>query len=190
MVMAGASTVMSTVGQIQQGQAQKAAGEAQAAAAAHRAALAESQAKSMEIQAGQERAVSQRAAMAERKKERLVSSRVSAISAASGAGALDPTIINILGDIATEGESNALTALFEGEERARGLEIGAGITRAGGQGELFAGEVAKRAGVAARNRSFLSAGGTILSGGSSLFEKYARTRPQQATAPDPNFGFG
>ncbi|KKN80686.1 hypothetical protein LCGC14_0327780 [marine sediment metagenome] len=176
-VMMVASTLIGVVGQMQQASAQQAAGQAQAAAAAHRAAIANRQAQVMEQQAGQERAVSQRAAQEERRRGRFVSSRVQALSAASGAGALDPTIVGILGDIGTEEETRALTALYEGEERARGLEYGATLERAGGAGALFAGQAARRAGRSAAARSRLSAAGTLLEGGSSLFAKYSPESP-------------
>ena len=165
------STLFTIMGQIAQGQAQKAAGEAQAVALRHRAALAERAAEAKEQKAGQERAVSQREAIEQRRRGGLVESRVQAISAASGAGALDPTIVGILGDIGRETDIRAETALFEGEEAARGLEFGAAIDRAGGHGDIFAAEAAVRAGRAARNRSFLTAGGTLFGGVSSKKQK-------------------
>ncbi len=165
------STVFTIMGFIAQGQAQKAAGENQAVALRHRAALGERAAEAKEQRAGQERAVSQREAIEQRRRGKFVESRVQAISAASGAGALDPTIIGILGDIGRETDIRAESALFEGEEAARGLEFGAAIDRAGGQGDIFAAEAAIRAGRAARSRSFLKAGGSLFSFGSPTVEK-------------------
>ena len=182
-----ASTIIGVVGQISAGQSQADAARAQAeyqsSALRYQAKLATRQAQQMEQEAGQERAVSQRAAMEERRRGRFVSSEAQAIAAASGAGALDPTIVNILGDIGAEEETRALTALYMGEERARGLEYGAKLTRAGGRGDIYAAQRALQAGgieaSAAKRASYFGAAGTLLEGGSSLFSKYAEAYPQE-----------
>ena len=174
-----ASTLIGVIGGIAGGQAQRAAANNQAVAARHRAALAERAAEAKEQAAGQERAVSQRAAIEQRRQGGFVESRVQAIAAASGAGALDPTIVGILGDIGIETDLRAETALFEGEEAARGLEFGADIDRAGGAGELFAADAAIRAGRSARNRSFLAASGTLLEGTESLFDRFSTPKDKQ-----------
>jgi hypothetical protein len=112
----------------------------------------------MEHVAGQERAGSQRVSAERRKSARYLASRAKALAAASGATADDPTVTNILNDIDAEGEYGALAAMYEGEERARGLEYGAKIARKQGQ--------------AAMTSSTISAGSTILAGGSSWYDKY------------------
>ena len=63
----------------------------------------------------------------QRRQGRLLSSRALAVAAASGAGAGDPTVENIIGDIGAEGEFRALSEMFIGEERARGLEMEADL---------------------------------------------------------------
>ena len=106
--------------------------------------------------------------LAERKKERLVQSSLQARAAASGAGATDPTVNLISGDIAEEGELRALTALYEGEEAARGLESGAAVRRYEGDLARITGRIKKRA---AQTTAF----GTLLegfSGAGSLYKKY------------------
>jgi len=75
-----------------------------------------------EQKAGQERASSQRDFINERRKMRLAQSRAIAVGAASGGG-IDTGIADIIGDIASEGEFRALTALYTGEEKARGYEM-------------------------------------------------------------------
>ena len=195
-----ASAAFTIVGQIAQGQAAKAAGEAQAVAFRHRAALSERAAEAKEQAAGQQRAISQRAAIEQRRQGGLVESRVQALSAASGAGALDPTIVGILGDIGRETDIRAETALFEGEEAARGLEFGADIDRAGGQGDIFAAEAAIRAGRAARGRSFLKAGGTLFGGpapkdtlferGESLFDRFSTPKDRDIISRGRFIRFG
>ena len=123
-----ALTVASTV---LQASSTLAAGKAQQRAAEHQAAQGRQQ-------AGQERASSQRAAIEQRRQGRVLSSRALALAAASGAGAGDPTVENILGGIGAEGEFRALNELFIGEERARGLETQADL-------RIFEGKEARKA---------------------------------------------
>ena len=172
LVLSAASTIVGTVSAIRQSQAQDIAAKTQLQAGEHARILAERQAESLELKAGQERAVSQRAAIEQRRRGALVSSRAQSLAAASGAGALDPTVVGIMGDLETETEIRTLTALYEGEETAKGLEFGALLERAGGEGELFAARAGARASKAAAGRSRLQAGGTLISGGTSLFDKY------------------
>lgn len=87
------------------------------------------QADQLDIKAGQERASAQRLAIEQRRQAELLSSRALAVAAASGAGVDDPTVLNIMANIAGEGEYRALTALYEGEEEARGLELNADARR-------------------------------------------------------------
>lgn len=111
--------------------------------------------------AGQVRASSQRAAIEERRNADLVASRALAVAASSGAGASDVTVENILGDIEKEGEYRALTALYEGEQQATGMETAAKVRK-------WEGKMAKRA-------SRLQAVGTLLEAGSSMYGKYGGT---------------
>jgi len=143
--------------------------QAKAGKAADR--LAQFKAKQLEQKAGQERAVSQRKAASARRTARYAESRALALAAASGGGASDPTVVNIMAGIAGEGEMAAQAALYEGEERARGSEMGAEASR-------YEGTQAKRAG-------YIKAGTTLMSsfskfGNQSLTEKYT---PGDAYAP-------
>lgn len=173
LALGAVSTIVGTVGQIQQGIAQRSAAKAQIRLGEHQRLVAERQAEAFEIEAGQKRAIGQRNAAELRRQGRLVLSRGQAVAAASGAGALDPTVIGLLGDVDREVEIRALNAMFEGEEAGRGLEFGAALERAGGEGQLFASRAEAQASRARATNSFLAAGGTILSGGSSLFLKYS-----------------
>lgn len=155
--MVAGSTILSAVGSAQQGRAQQRAANYQAA--------------QYEQQAGQERASAQRAAIEEHRKATLAQSRALAVSAASGAGASDPTVMNIMGDLGSEGEYRALSALYEGEERARGLQMGA-------QAKRYEGATAKQAGN-------MRAASTILSGGMSLYDKYDGGSTSSAPAYNP-----
>src|SRR3990167_6406689 len=159
-----ASTALQAMSTLAGGKAQAAAGEAQARASEYQAQLRNAQAAAMEQGAGQERAAAQRAAIEQRRQGRFVGSRAQAIAAASGGGALDPSIVNLMGDLGSEADFRAATALYQGEDRARSLEYGAVLQRATGQGDIYAGEVARRSGIAAQNRSYVRAAGDVAGG--------------------------
>lgn len=137
----GAGTVLSTLAQVQQGAAADSA--------------ASFRARQLEQQAGQARASSQQAMRADRKRERLVQSRLQAVA---GGGGLDAGVVELSKDIAEEGEYRALNSLYEGEEAARGMEAGAAAAR-------FEGSQARQAG-------YLRGINTVLSGASSLYDQY------------------
>jgi hypothetical protein len=132
---------------------------------------AKSQALQLEQQAGQDRASAQRAAIDQRRSARYMQSRVQALAAASGGGASDPTIINLQNNIDAAGEYSALTAMYEGEDAARGKEYGA--------------QVARKTGKAAATASYLKAGSTLLAGASSWYDKYGGGGP---SGNDRTFG--
>lgn len=117
-----------------------------------------SEARQLDAKAGLERASSQREALEERRQGRLAQSRTLALAAASGGGASDPTVVNLMADLAGEGEYRALTALYNGEEEARGLEAQATARR----------KEAK----AVKTAGYLKAAGTILNAGSSMADRY------------------
>lgn len=116
------------------------------------------EARQLDAQAGTERASSQRAAMEERRQARLAQSRGLALAAASGGGADDPTVMNLLADLEGEGEYRALTSLYEGEEQGRSLEAQADARRKEAKN-------AKRAG-------WMQGIGTILGAGTSMADRY------------------
>ena len=138
--------------------------------------LAQFKAGQLEQKAGQQRAVSQRKADTARRSARYAESRALALAAASGGGASDPTVVNIMAGIAGEGELAAQYALYEGEEQARGSEMSATASR-------YEGTQAKRAG-------YIKAGTSIMSsfskfGNKSMTEKYA---PGDAYQPAARYG--
>ena len=118
-----------------------------------------SEARQLERNAGLERATSQRQSIDERRQAELASSRALALTAASGGGADDPTVVNIISDLEGEGEYRALTALYNGEQSARGMEDEATARR----------KEAKNV----KRASLFKAAGSILSSGSSLADRYA-----------------
>jgi len=119
---------------------------------------------------------SQRVAYQERRKGNLVASRAQAVAAASGGGAADPTVVDIMGGIEAQTDYNVMTALYEGQETRRQYEASASLNE-------FEGKQALRGGIirgAAQGLNTLSgpAGQNLLSGGTSLYEKYGKpTKP-------------
>lgn len=140
-VLAIGGTIISTAGAIQSGKTQNAA--------------AQYQAQQLEAQGKTERAVSQREAQEERRQKELALSRARVVGAASGGG----QDLALLGDIEEDGELRALSALWQGEEAAKGRKNQAAASR-------FEGRQAKSAGL-------VKGLGTLMEGGTSFYEKYA-----------------
>lgn len=156
-----AGTLAGAAGAVQQGKAAQ--------------ANAEYTAGQLEASGKAERAKAQREAINERRKKDHVMSRARAVSAASGGG-LD---LELLGDLEEEGTYRSLVALWDGEERAKGRAGQAAAARASGNSARKAGYL-NAGGIALSGASrFLDTlptkkkkATTILSEGSSLYEKY------------------
>lgn len=142
--ISAASTVIGVAGTVQQGAAQS--------------RLLQQQAHERSEDANAAQAQAQREAIIERRKAKNLMSRARAVSAASGAGASDPTVTKILTDIDTQGEVNALNALYTGDTLARGLRSGAAS--------------ALNESRAMRSAGNLAAASTALGGATSWYEKY------------------
>jgi len=151
-------TVLSAMGAIQQGRYQEAAMKAQANA--------------QEARAQEERAAAQREAVRRGKEAAFVLSRQQALSAASGGGTADPTVLNLMAGTATEGAYQSQVAVYEGEQRGRGLEYQAAISRMQGR--------------AARRAGFIDAASSVLGGISS----FARYRPGMPTYQPSGYFYG
>jgi hypothetical protein len=121
-------------------------------------AVLEQQAQAREEEANVAAAESQRQAIVERRRAQQLMSRARAVAGASGAGVSDPTVANIITDIATEGEYAALSALASGNAMARGYRIGA--------------RSARNEASATRTGGYMGMASTALRGGSSWYEKY------------------
>lgn len=151
-IIGGIGTGVKAAGQLQAGNAAKQAGLAQQKAA-------EFEAGQIDVNAGQVQASSQRAAAEEIRKSMILQSRAVAVAAASGGGALDPTVMALVSGLSAEGQLAFETQLYGGEEQARALKNQAKATR-------FEGSQRAQAGRIAQSNSRLSAGATILSGAS------------------------
>ncbi len=138
-LMAG-SAVMQMAGTIGQGNAAR--------------ATANNQAAQLEQQAGQSRATAQREAEAKRRQGEFASSRAQAVQAAAGGNPDSFTAVENEKDLVGQGEYGALTAMFNGEERARGMEYNAANKR-------LEGKAAHDAGVTSAIASGLSSAGKI-----------------------------
>ena len=150
-------TVLNAAGQVQSGQAARAAGIAQQQAADY-------QAQELTQQAGQTRAVAEQASINQRTNAAYVLSKVRANAAASGS-ATDPTAVDVAGQVGARGEYNALSEIYTGEEKARGLENQSALDIYTGQQEAEAGKYKQQA-------ANLGALSSVLSGGGNLASKY------------------
>jgi hypothetical protein len=147
--IAAASTVIGAAGAIKQGQDANAQAQAQALA--------------LRNQANADQAAAERTAIETRRQASYLVSRGQALAAASGAGATDPTVVSVLGQIKGEGEYGALTQLYEGDTAA-------GNARSGAQASINEGRAAASAGNLRALTTVLSGAGNI--GSRSLATKY------------------
>ena len=133
-------TVLSAVGKYQSGKQQQKAYQYDAKVATQ--------------QAQQEQAAAQRDTLNARRQGMILASRAQAAAASSGAGALDPTVVNVIGGLQGEGELAGLAAMYSGASRARALQNQAATN-------TYSGQAAKQAGM-------YSAFDTLLSGASTF----------------------
>lgn len=92
--------------------------------------------------AGQELAVGQRREEDGRRKTAILLSRAQAVAAASGSGALSPTVMNLISGLTGEGEIEAQTAHYESQSRAANT-VYAGALAAQGEQDDLAGRIKK-----------------------------------------------
>lgn len=179
-----AGTIFSAVSQQQAGREAEKATKRQADAAElnaqRQAEAAGFEAAQLEQIAGEETAIAQRRASEERRRGRLLESRALALGAAGG-GAGDPTVVNIISDLAGEGEYMAAVRIYEGEEAARRARMGAAGQRVTAGTALEAGALTasglRAEGAARRSADTSAALGTIFSGAgraSSLYGRYGK----------------
>lgn len=117
---------------------------------------AEFRRKEAEIIANNEKAAAQREAIEARRQTRIAQSRALALAERGD----DKTVIDIMDGIQQSGEMAALSALYNGSERARSMEM--------------RGDALRRSGRQAQTAGLVSAGNTLVAGGESLYQKYGR----------------
>jgi len=141
-----AGTAMSAIGAIQQGRAQKAAADYNATINMQNAEIAR-----------------RNAALEEKQAEREDYLRLGAIRAAQGkAGGMagEGSVLDVLGDVAAQGELERQNIIYRGELNARGFTNTAQLDR-------FSGKQAQRAG-------YMKAGSELLTGGAQAYSAYTK----------------
>lgn len=137
-------------------------------------------AQQLNQQAVQSRAVAQRQALETGLKTTYALSELQAKAGSSGGGASDPGVISLTGQVAGRGKYLALADMYEGENRARGLEAEA-------EGAEFTGNALRIEGEEKRSASRYAAAGTILGGAGSMFKQYGDYQFQQAQLSNPYY---
>jgi len=148
----------------------KKSGSDQAAAGQQQNALAQFQAAQMRVNALDAQASAQIAAHDIQRQQDYATSRALAVAAASGGGASDPTVINLIARTAGEGAYRRSVALYEGKSKAQALNAQADATEYGGSLAVDSGNKSKSA-------YDLAALTTITKGATSLFSKYGGDGP-------------
>lgn len=142
-----ASAVVGAASAVQQGRAAKAAGEYNAAINEQNATISRDEARRLALQHDREMYL-----------------RLGAIKAAqgkSGGAAGEGSVLDVLGDVAAQGELERQHILYRGELKARGYQNTAALDEFSGRQAL--------------NASYLRAGSELLEGGSRAYSGYGRT---------------
>lgn len=153
--MTVASTAVSVIGALRQGRAAQ-------QSANHNAAIADRNAQIARQQAGQEAAQ-----IARENRLRLGAARAKA--GASGV-TIEGSVVDVLGDLVSQGELTRQQALYRGEIRAMGFADTAGLERARGKG--------------AKSASFFKAGSALLGGATQAGSQYDAAYGESAP-PEP-----
>lgn len=169
-----AGTVLSAMGQVQ-------AGASQAEVGQHALQLSQFQAAQLRQNAGTDIAAAQRSAVDIQRQSDYVASHALAVAASSGAGASDPTVINMIARTAGETAYRKSVALYQGDQAARGANMQADATTYGGQMAMVKGAQVGAA-------SDIGAATTLLKGGASLFSKYGMGGPAADAQPSESNG--
>jgi hypothetical protein len=150
-------------------------GAQQIAHGANLQAAAEFTAMQLEQQAGDAIASAQRRAWNEDRATKYLASETLARAAASGGGASDPTVINLIAKQAEEGAYRRQVALYEGDSRARAMRLQAEARRFEGGSQRSAAENAGKASMFGAGTSLL----TSMAKDSSLYQRFGGGGPQQ-----------
>lgn len=103
--------------------------------AKHARRVAEYEAKELEKEGARQRSERQRVALNERERAERVMSRQTAVAANSGAGVYNPTVLDLMADVAAEGDYRQGVALAQGESALRGYQDKAALRRASGEAD-------------------------------------------------------
>lgn len=153
-----AGTIMSAQGSLNSADASRASGDAQNVKAQYEAAQ-------MRVNAGQAQAAGHAEMQTQLLQSKLLQSRALAIAGASGAGALDPNVVDVISGISKVGKYNADMTSFNAASRAKAMLDQASATE-------YSGRQAKAAGDVAAGVGRFAAVGTILKGAKSMYDLY------------------
>lgn len=134
------------------------------------------QADQMRVNAGQAQAAAQRDAYSVEREAEYTASHALAVAAASGGGASDPTVVNLMARNAAEMAYRKQVALYEGQESARAMETGA-------RAKEFEGNNAVSEGRRGAVSSAFGAGTSILRGyarDASLLQRFGGSGPDMS----------
>ena len=142
--MGATAGVMMVLGKVYQGQQQKAS--------------LQGAANQLSMEAGQSNAAGIQRTIMERRKTDIVASNANAEIAASGLSTTGTSAQAVVGGIKGQGEYNARTALYEGEQRGNELNYDATLRRNESKAAVTA--------------SYFSAAGSAVSDGTDFYSKY------------------
>lgn len=157
LVASAVGTVVKVIGAISQGNTAADAAQAQAR---YQAQVAEAKGK-------EEFAAGQRRMLEVRRRKELAQSQLQARAAAGGGDTTDPTVVNLGAGIEGQGEYQALTEFYKGENAQRGYQDAAAA--AIWQGDVTASQ--------AQSKAMWDAGGSLLSGITSFGSQYNKLYP-------------
>lgn len=141
---ASAGSVLSTLGLISTGLS--AAGTLYGGLQAK--AGAEAEARQLKARGDVEKAIGQRRAMQARREKDLTLSRIQAVAAASGGGALDPSITNLMQGVEQQGNYNSMLELYHGKTAGNKAYASAAGRRAEGRSAMTGSIIRATGGVA------------------------------------------
>lgn len=163
-------------GQITSAREQREFGEESRAAAEYQAAQLRDRGNAAQAEA-------QRQAALEDRNAKLVASRALAVAAASGGGASDPTVLNVIAGIAQEGAYRKSVALYQGDDRARVMRMQATARQIEGRSKQASAD-------SIADSMILGAGTSLLRGvaqGASLYQRFGGGGPKPAEQLSPSW---
>jgi hypothetical protein len=176
----GAGTLVGAYGALKSGSNTKKAYNMAAEAAL---ADAEYENKILKQNSQNAKGAAQRGAIEQDRQAKLAMSRAVAVAAGSGAGASDPTVTKLVGDLAARGKYNALTALYQGDSEAQYYEnvmtANTHNAKANAAGYKFRGKASS---------GMDEAIGTLLSGASGFLQKYGEDEGDDSAGLAPGVG--
>jgi hypothetical protein len=141
---------------------------------------ADFEAQQIQMQAAESRASAQRQMFERQRLTKLALGTLQTRAAAGGGKATDENVLDLTSEIAGRGQYQALAELYNGENRARGLEDMAKAKRYEGDAKVYG---ANRSATGSRIGAVLGAGGTILSGLGSMARDYEMLNPRRPGRP-------